>query len=123
MFNGTISGNLCSDPETKQVGDTPLCTLRVAVKPDKRDAETEYISVEVWGKRGQWAGDSLGKGAKVICAGNFYYDSWEVTKGDDAGKIRKELRMNASTVEAIGDWKPAQQSETPEDPDDSDIAF
>lgn len=120
MFSATISGNLCSDPKLHATEGNTVCKLRVAVRGKKTDP-TIYITVELWGRRGEWASDSLGRGAKVICSGEVYLNEWVPTKGEDEGKTIQEFRMNANQLEAPGEWKPNKNnavSEKEGPPDD-----
>lgn len=88
MNNISLVGNLTKDPETRDVGDTTVTTLRIAVnrrKPkDGGEAKADFIDIKVWGIQGQNCATYLSKGKKVSVNGRLQID--EVEANDGSGK-------------------------------------
>jgi single-strand DNA-binding protein len=98
-----ISGNLCKDPETREVGDTSVTQLRVAVNNRaKVDGEwTEkpgFYDVSVWGAQGENCAKFLAKGRQVNVSGRLDWREWE----DGEGNKRQAVQIVASDVQFIG---------------------
>ena len=94
-----LSGNLCADPEYRDVGDSGVCSLRLAVNGRKKDGDQwvdvpNYFSVSVWGKPGEWCRDQLSKGSPLVVHGRLAWRSWET---DEGGK-REAVDVVASDV-------------------------
>ncbi len=83
-----LVGNLTKDPETRDVSDTSVTRLRLAVNRQKPkgggEAKTDYLDVNVWGPSGQACQRFLAKGSKVSVNGRLQID--EVDARDGSGK-------------------------------------
>lgn len=84
MFNKVIFiGNLTKDPELKYTSQgTAVCNFRIAVNSKIKSGgemkdEVLFISVVVFGKQAESAGQYLAKGRQVLVEGRLQERSWE----------------------------------------------
>ena len=74
---------MTKDPETREVGATSLCTLRLAVNASRKNAQGEwedkpnYFDVNVWGPQGVNCAKYLTKGSSVAIDGRLEFQEWE----------------------------------------------
>lgn len=74
-ISATIIGRLGKDPETRSVGSHTVTEFRVATKHGFGDREVStWLSVSLWGKRGETAGRHLSKGDAAIFTGCSVYN-------------------------------------------------
>jgi len=104
MIHAIVNGNLGADPETKSLPDgTTVVRLRVAsshrakVNGEWTDA-TIWVSVDVWGKRGETLARLLAKGSKVSVRGTLAVREYD--KKDGSRGFSVECR--ADDVELMG---------------------
>lgn len=89
-----IMGHLTRDPEIRQIGNTTVCKLGVAVSEHYRNAAGEkvekpcYIDIDAWGEQATNCGKYLKKGRPVIVDGNLQMDEWEGKNGERRNKIK-----------------------------------
>jgi len=93
-----LVGNLCADVELRDVGDTCVTDLRLAVNDRvKRDGEwveeATYIDVVFWGRTAEIAEQYLSKGSPCMVEGRLKQDTWE----------DKETGANRSKHKIVGD--------------------
>lgn len=116
-----LSGNLTRDPETREVGSTTLCTLRLAVNASRKNAQGEwedkpnYFDVNVWGPQGVNCAKYLAKGSALVLDGRLEWQEWE----KDGQKNQKVLVV-AQQVQflkgAESTGTPAQSAQTDDIP-------
>ena len=97
-----ISGNLTRDPELKEVGETHVCSLRVAVNGRAKingewTEKPNYFDVTVWGNSAKSAAEHLSKGRAVGITGRLDWREWET----DDGK-RSAVQIIADNVQFLG---------------------
>lgn len=79
----SLVGNLCADPSVRfSAGGVAVCNLRVACtervkKGDKWEDQTEFVTVVVFGKNAENAGQYLQKGRQVYAEGRMQTREWE----------------------------------------------
>ncbi len=123
-----LLGNLGADPELRMTsGGQAVLNLRVACsesyldKDKQRQERTEWVSVTVWGKRGEALAKLLTKGSRVFVEGGLRTSSY-----DKDGEKRYKTEVVASNVILAGgakrDERPAQAVGRNEE-DDSEIPF
>ena len=81
-----ISGNLGSDPETKQVKDFQLCTFSLAHTPwskTKGNGETIWFRVNIWGDKADAVARELRKGDSVSIVGKFGVSKYTAKDGTE----------------------------------------
>ena len=93
-----LVGNLCADVELRDVCDTCVTDLRLAVNDRvKRDGEwveeATYVDVVFWGRTAEIAEQYLSKGSPCMVEGRLKQDTWE----------DKETGANRSKHKIVGD--------------------
>lgn len=97
-------GNLCEDPNLRHTaGGEPVLNMRIAINEtfidrsgEKRE-KVEYVSIVVWGKRGEGLAKFLRKGMKIFVEGKIQTSSYEKD-----GIKRYKTEVNAHNVIACG---------------------
>jgi len=113
----TLAGNLTHDPEVKFIqSGTAVANLQLAVnttygKGEGRKTETLFISVAVWGKSAEWAGESLKKGSNVVIQGRLQTQTWE-----KEGKKQSKIVMYCERIQACGEREKAAETDTADIP-------
>lgn len=141
-----LLGNLGADPELRATsGGQAVLKLRLAVSESyldrnkSRQERTEWVSVVVWGKRGEALSRILQKGSRVFVEGALRTSSYD--DKDGSKRYRTEVvasnvilggggqRENGGTIRAVGETaeRPATPgggySEAEYAPSDDDFAF
>lgn len=125
----TLIGNLGKDPEVRFTeGGSAVASFSVATsrgwtdkQSGQRKEETEWHSVEVWGKQAEACGQYLAKGRQVYVQGRIKTDTW---KDKESGEDRRRVKIVAHNVRFLGgkaDRAAAQKTETPQLPTESEI--
>lgn len=81
MNQVVLVGRLTVDPELRYLPNTgtPIARFSVAVdRSYKKDNKpvTDFIPVEVWGKRAEYCANYVNKGELVALEGSFHIDRW-----------------------------------------------
>lgn len=107
-----ISGNLTRDPETKQVGDTTVTSLRLAwderrlnKTTDEWESVPHYFDVDVWGARGENVARKCSQGSLVYVEGSLKYRQWEA----EDGSTRSAVSIKAKEVSGPDFFKPKSE--------------
>tara|TARA_X000001388_G_scaffold76240_1_gene73026 strand:- start:2211 stop:2585 length:375 start_codon:yes stop_codon:yes gene_type:complete len=80
-----IGGNLCADPESKDVaGGHVLTTFRIA--NNHGQDKVSFINVECWGKTAETCRQYLEKGSGVIVQGEMIVDTYKDKEGNNRNK-------------------------------------
>lgn len=104
-FNRVILvGNLCADVELKQVGDSCVTDLRLAVndrvkKNSELQDETTYIDVVFWGRTAEIAEEYLSKGSPVMVEGRLKMDQWS---DRETGQKRSKHKVMGDRLVLLG---------------------
>lgn len=94
-----LYGNLGSNPELRQVGDTQVCELRMATteswlnREGKREEHTEWHNVEAWGGQAAACAKVLSKGWTLTVQGSIRTESYEKD-----GQKRQKTKIRAHKV-------------------------
>ena len=86
----TFSGNLCSDPQMKNVGETDVASFTVAVNGRKPD-QTTYVQCSWW--RPNKAIEYLDKGKPVLVSGEARLSTWTSKQGEMKAAIGLDVRQ------------------------------
>ncbi|MET8160373.1 single-stranded DNA-binding protein [Sphaerisporangium sp. NPDC005289] len=87
----TVVGNLVADPDLRFVpSGRAVATVRLASTPrfldrssgEWKDADTLFITCNVWGQQGENVAESLQRGHKVIVRGRLKQRSYETPDGE-----------------------------------------
>src|SRR5699024_9409078 len=92
-----LTGNIATDIELRQVGDTVVTSINLAVKDDFKKDTTHFIRVEAWGKTAELLNQYCAKGSKVGIQGSLKVDKFQ----DKEGNNREVTKVNASRVEFL----------------------
>ena len=107
-----IQGNCTRDAEVRQVGQSQVAKIGVAVseKFKGRDGQiqesTEFFDVEIWDKAGVYP--YLIKGQSVLIVGQQKTDKWQ----DQQGQNRESKKVRAQVVQLCGP-RPQAQPQAP----------
>ena len=107
-----IQGNCTRDAEVRQVGQSQVAKIGVAVseKFKGRDGQiqesTEFFDVEIWDKAGVYP--YLVKGQSVLIVGQQKTDKWQ----DQQGQNRESKKVRAQVVQLCGP-RPQAQPQAP----------
>ena len=110
-----IIGNLCSDPETKQVGDKSVTNFTVAVNRKKKPDGTQdadFFRVAAWGALGDNCQKYLAKGRKVAVVGTVSAHAYQKQDGT-AGASLEVFAQNVEFLTPKGDSASAPAQEAP----------
>lgn len=95
-LTATVIGNLTSDPEVKTSNSgRTVAKFSIAHTPRRLDrqtntwvdGETSYIDVELWGRAGEGAAQTLKKGERAIIVGELRQDRWEAQDGTTRARV------------------------------------
>jgi single-strand DNA-binding protein len=124
MFNKVIFiGNLTKDPDLKYTPQgTAVCNFRIAVNSKVKSGgemkdEALFISVVVFGKQAESAGQYLAKGRQVLVEGRLQERSWEKD-----GQKHSRMEVVANSVRFLsrkGDGAAADHGESTGDAHDA----
>lgn len=107
--NIMLVGHLGANPEEGKTlkSGRRMCKLRIATKPRRKDGETNWWSVTVFGSSADYSMNYLGKGDLVMIEGDVSLRKYE----DREGQKRVSVDVTASHVQGLG-RRNAQQEET-----------
>ena len=95
-----ISGNQTRDPELRQVGETSICKVRLAVSERFKDRNTgewsdrpNYFDVTIFGGLGTWLAGNSKKGDTLAVTGRLSWREWETD-----GQKRSAVEIIADTI-------------------------
>ena len=119
----TIIGNLCADPELKQIpSGKSVCHLRLATNESFKDASgqkqerTEFHRATIWGAQAESCAKYLSKGSQVYLEGRLETRSWEKD-----GQKHSSTEISADRVQFLGgrgESRSAPPGQSPPDEDD-----
>lgn len=88
MNSITLVGRAGRDPEVKYFeSGTVVANLTLAVRGLKKDDDTEWFNLEIWGKTAQVAADYVRKGSLIGVVGRIRTERWmDKTTGQERSK-------------------------------------
>ena len=92
-----LTGNIATDIELRQVGDTVVTSINLAVRDNFKKDTTHFIRVEAWGKTAELLSQYCAKGSKIGVEGSLKVDKFQ----DKEGNNREVTKVNASRVEFL----------------------
>lgn len=98
MNNIVLIGRLVNDPELKYVGESnnPVTNFRIAVSRNYKTkdgiVESDFINIEIWGKKAETCGQYLQKGRLIAVDGCLRIDKYKTPEGDN--KSITKVRAN-----------------------------
>lgn len=106
-----VAGNLTRDPESRAVGQSTVTKFSLAVNREfkggdgEKKKETEFLTIETWGKTAENVARYLTKGAGCYVEGRIKTDTYEKD-----GQKRSATKIVADSVQFLG-GKPAASTE------------
>src|SRR5699024_10554372 len=92
-----ITGNIATDIELRDAGQSVVTRINLAVKDDFKKDNTHIIKVEAWGKTAELLEQYCAKGSKIGITGSLKVDKFQ----DKEGNNRVITKVNASRVEFL----------------------
>ena len=92
-----LTGYIATDIELREVGDTVVTNINLAVRDNYKKDLTHFIRVEVWGKNAENLNRYCGKGSKIGVEGSLKVDKFQ----DKEGNNREITKVNANRVEYL----------------------
>lgn len=110
-----LIGNLASDPEYKQVGDTARCSFRLAVQRRYADSsgvrQADFLQIVCWRGLAETCAKYLAKGRKACVEGSMQTRKYNAQDGT----VRYVTEIIADSVEFLGTAQtPANQGAEPQ---------
>ena len=118
--NISLIGHLGGEPEEGQMlkNGRRMCKLRIATKPRRKDGETNWWNVTVFGSSAEYALNYLGKGDLVMIEGGVDLRKYQ----DREGQKRISVDVTADHVQGLG-RRNSQQEESPRGGHREEIPF
>ena len=92
-----LTGNIATDIELREVGDTVVTSINLAVKDNFKKDTTHFIRVEAWSKTAELLNQYCSKGSKIGVEGSLKVDKFK----DKEGNNREVTKVNASRIEFL----------------------
>ena len=92
-----LTGNIATDIELRQVGDTVVTSINLAVRDNFKKDTTHFIRVEAWGKTAELLNQYCAKGSKIGVEGSLKVDKFK----DKEGNNREVTKVNANRIEFL----------------------
>jgi single-strand DNA-binding protein len=106
MIRTEAIGNVGRDPELRTTaGGTQVLNFSVGAKGSRKDSETVWLSVAVFGARAEKLQPYIKKGGRIFIRGEFKIRQW--SKGDKSGV---DIDVTADEVELLGDRQEQQEA-------------
>lgn len=119
MNSITLVGRAGRDPEVKYFeSGTVVANLTLAVRGLKKDDDTEWFNLEIWGKTAQVAADYVRKGSLIGVVGRIRTERWtDKTTGQGRSKpvvaVNNLELLSSKSDTAATEHAPAQDEEVP----------
>lgn len=117
-FNKVIlAGNITRDPELRHTpSGTAVAELGIAINrswfnksTNKKNEETTFVDVTLWGKTAEIAAEYLTKGRSVLIEGRLQLDTWQ---DKETGKNRSKLKVVGENLQMLGGKQPGPDNTT-----------
>lgn len=107
MNTVSLSGNIATDIELREAGQTVVTRINLAVKDNFKKDLTHFIRVEAWGKTAELLNQYCQKGSKIIAEGSIKVDKFQ----DKQGNNREIVKVNANRIEFLDTKKSSNDQE------------
>lgn len=104
-----LTGFIATDIELREVGDTVVTSINLAVRDNFKRDTTHFIRVEAWGKTAELLNQYCSKGSKIGVEGGLKVDRFE----DKEGNRREITKVNANRIEFLDSKGSKQKEENP----------
>ena len=92
-----LTGFIATDIELRQVGDTVVTSINLAIRDNFKKDTTHFIRVEAWGKTAELLSQYCAKGSKIGVEGSLKVDKFQ----DKEGNNREVTKVNANRIEFL----------------------
>lgn len=118
-----IMGNLGTDPELREAGSTPVCSLSIATpgRVVDKEQQVEWVKVTTFGKTAELCSKFLKKGSNALIEGRMQTDKYTDKQG--VTKYSTKVIGERVVFGPSGEKKPSKQSDDSYDFDDYEPAF
>ena len=97
MNNVSVVGNLATDVELREAGESKVAKFLLAIDRPSKNGGADFIGVSAWDRQGELCAEYLSKGRLIGVEGYLRSHSWE-----DDGKRRRDVELVARRVEFLG---------------------
>ena len=126
MNKVVIGGRLCGDPELRTLPTGSVTSsFTLAVERRKKDAGTDFIICEAWGKVAELLNQYCHKGEKLYVSGRLNVDEYTAKDGTRRHSTRVIVEEFDFPVRARGEQteQPTAQPTQMTEVEDSDLPF
>lgn len=130
----TVTGWVATKPRLVILGETRICSFRLASTPrvrdrvtgDWKDGTTEWFTVRVFRNAARNVAESLHKGDPVVVSGRFRSNQWEGKDGPrfeiqiDATALGHDLNLGSSRFSRVSEYLDADDAGQDDAPAESD---
>lgn len=115
-----LVGRAGRDPEVRyfETGSV-VANLTLAVRGQKKDAEPEWFSLEIWGKQAEVAGNYVRKGSLIGVIGSLKTDNWT---DRNTGELKTKKTLKVDRLELLGSKRDAEAPDN-EPPSEEEVPF
>jgi single-strand DNA-binding protein len=92
----TLIGNLASDVDLRDAGESKVASFLLAVDRNSQAGGADFVRIAVWNKQAETCMQYLAKGRRVAIDGRLRSRSWE-----EEGKRRSAVEVVANRVEFL----------------------
>jgi len=88
MLSITAVGNICYDPENREVGALEVTNFTILVNKKRKDEEyVTALKCAVWGSRAKFAYESLKKGMQLTVSGQAHLETYQTKNGETKSQL------------------------------------
>ena len=89
-----LVGRVGQDPEVKYFESGSVkCNLTLAVNRPTKNKETDWFTLEIWGKTAEIAANYVRKGSQIGIEGSLHMDSWS-DRSTGVSRSKPVIRVN-----------------------------
>jgi single-strand DNA-binding protein len=119
-FNKVVLvGNLVTEPELKEIGDSNLVRFRMAInrryttKSGEKKEDSTFIDCEMWGPRAGVIAEYVNKSDPILIEGHLKQENWENKDGEKRSKILVSIEDFEFLNKKSSDLKDSSEKSAP----------
>lgn len=119
-FNKVVLvGNLVTEPELKEIGDSNLVRFRMAInrryttKSGEKKEDSTFIDCEMWGPRAGVIAEYVNKSDPILIEGHLKQENWENKDGEKRSKILVSIEDFEFLNKKSSDQKDSSEKSAP----------
>lgn len=80
----TLVGNIATDIELRRVGedDKAVAEFRLAVGRARKEDDSDFFTIKVWGRQAETVAEYMGKGKRVLVEGRHQNRKYSTQEGE-----------------------------------------